>query len=101
MTESKKLDAYELKLSMYNKAHGRCEVCGKRIPFTEAQLAHRIPKTKNYLDIYGSDVINHPLNMAAVCSLKCNDAVLMKPATQPVKASELLHRIQEDLKRRK
>jgi 5-methylcytosine-specific restriction endonuclease McrA len=100
MTGSEKHDAYEQKLSMYNKAHGRCEVCGKRVTFAESQCAHRIPKTKNYLEMYGPDIIHHPFNLAITCE-KCNQKVLIKPATQPVKASELLHKIYNDLKRRK
>ena len=32
-------------------------------------------KTKPMLKRYGSDIINHPLNMVATCCLKCNSAV--------------------------
>ncbi len=39
------------------------------------QLAHRIPQKKENLRKYGADIIHHPLNMRAVCSLYCNGRV--------------------------
>jgi ketosteroid isomerase-like protein len=47
---------------------------------------------------YGKEVINHPLNLATVCSLKCNDAVLLDPKTHPIEARELIEKIKEELK---
>ena len=61
------------------------------------QLAHRIPKAKSYLKKYGKEVIHHKLNLATVCSLKCNDAVLLDPKTHPIEAQELIEKINEVL----
>ena len=60
------------------------------------QLAHKIPATKGYLKRYGKEVIHHPLNLATVCSLKCNDAVLLDPKTHPIEAEELIRRIKNE-----
>ena len=63
----------------------------------KVQLAHICPATKSYLKKYGKEVIHHPLNLATVCSLKCNDAVLLDPKTHPIEAKELIDRIKEAL----
>lgn len=51
---------------------GFCEVCGKELWYSY-QGAHRIANTKTNRSIWGSWIIDHPMNMAIVCSLKCND----------------------------
>lgn len=56
------------------------------------QLAHRIPKTKANLKKYGERIINHPINLVLVCSLRCNDSVLVgaaKPLTQRAIVEEI------------
>lgn len=53
---------------------GRCAVCGKSLDYSTAQGAHRIADTKANRRKWGSFIIDHPLNVAMVCSLKCNDA---------------------------
>ncbi|MHC1623303.1 MAG: hypothetical protein ACXQTR_01780 [Candidatus Methanospirareceae archaeon] len=73
-----------------------CEVCGKPVTLQTAQLAHRIPKTKGYIKRYGSEVIHHDLNIAVVCSLRCNSAVLLDPSTHPIEAQDLVQRIRHD-----
>ena len=75
----------------------KCEVCGKPLHLGNLQLAHICPATKGYLKKYGKDVINHPLNLATVCSLKCNDDVLLDPKTHPIEAQELMEKIKESL----
>lgn len=50
---------------------GICEVCGAPLG-TKAQGAHRIANTKSNRAKYGDLVIDHPLNIAMVCSLACN-----------------------------
>lgn len=90
-----KIKAYEQKERMYNKAKGRCYVCGKRLAFTECQLAHRFHR--GYIDIYGRDVMFHEFMMEITCP-DCNSKVLLSPAAHPVEAADLLHRIYDDLR---
>ncbi len=54
------------------KSNGVCEVCGT--PLVQMQGAHRIANTKANRAKYGSFVIDHPLNIAIVCSLACNQS---------------------------
>lgn len=53
---------------------GVCEVCGKQLSRSTWQGAHRIANTKANRNKYGALVIDHPLNIAIVCSLRCNDS---------------------------
>jgi len=58
---------------VYARAGYRCEICGAPLTLVaHPQLAHRIPKNTRNLARYGKRVINHPMNLAATCSLKCN-----------------------------
>ncbi len=78
-----------------------CPVCKKNMleEYCQPQWAHRIPQTKMNLKKYGAEVIHHIKNRVLVCSLKCNSAVLLSPATHPIEAEELVREIQEDLKK--
>jgi len=76
---------------------GKCQVCGVSLFGKIPQLAHRIPKKKAYLKKYGRAVIHHPLNLRVVCSLRCNSACLLDPATHPIEARELVRKIREAL----
>ena len=49
-----------------------CEVCGKTLTPGTWQGAHRIANTKPNRAKWGNFVIDHPLNIAIVCSLACN-----------------------------
>lgn len=51
---------------------GVCEVCGRVLTTSTWQGAHRIANTKPNRSHWGSWVIDHPLNIAIVCSLACN-----------------------------
>lgn len=51
---------------------GFCEICGKTLTAGTWQGAHRIANTKMNRQKFGSLVIDHPYNIAIVCSLKCN-----------------------------
>jgi hypothetical protein len=97
MTAREQQEMMEQKIRMLEDCQWECEVCGKAITLHTCQLAHRIPKTKHNLKTYGKRVIHHPFNLACVCGLKCNSAVLLNPATHPLSAKELLDDIQEDL----
>jgi hypothetical protein len=84
MTEREKFEANERKAYLVAKSGGRCEVCGDWLNIP--QLAHRIPRTKMYLKKYGPAIVHHDLNLAVVCSLRCNSAVNigMNPAAVSV-----------------
>ena len=49
-----------------------CEVCGKQLPHSNWQGAHRIANTEMNRKKWGSFIIDHPENIAIVCSLGCN-----------------------------
>ena len=93
MTERERFEYQENRIRLMIERGCTCEVCGKPLHLGNLQLAHRIPKAKRYLKLYGKEVIHHPLNLATVCSLKCNDAVLLDPKTHPIEAAELIRRI--------
>ncbi len=51
---------------------GVCEVCGRVLTPSTWQGAHRIANTKPNREHWGSWIIDHPMNIAIVCSLACN-----------------------------
>ena len=53
---------------------GVCEICGRVLTRSTWQGAHRIANTKTNRSKWGDLVIDHPLNIAIVCSLDCNHA---------------------------
>lgn len=95
MTLSEKITYTKIK--KLNENDSRCEVCGKLMSLADCQLAHRIPKTKYNLRTYGPEVIHHELNLACVCSLRCNSAVLLNLATRPVEGMALINTIKKEL----
>jgi len=97
MTERERFEYQENRIRLMIDRGCKCEVCGKPLTSSSLQLAHRIPKTKGYLKKYGKEVIHHTLNLATVCSLKCNDAVLLDPKTHPIEAQELIRKIKDAL----
>jgi hypothetical protein len=96
----KSQDILEMKIHMLAKQGGRCENCHRPLALSDCQLAHRIPQTKYNLRTYGKTVLHHEYNLAAVCSLRCNSAVLLSPATHPIEAAELVTKIQMSLERK-
>ena len=60
------------RLSALSVCGGVCEVCGKPLTNSTWQGAHRIANTKPNRTKWGSWIIDHPFNIAIVCSLKCN-----------------------------
>ena len=95
MTERERFVYQENRIRLMVERGCKCEVCGKPLHLGNLQLAHRIPKSKGYLKKYGKEVIHHPLNLATVCSLKCNGAVLLDLTTPPIEARELIRRIED------
>ena len=92
MTALEKLEANEKKIAMLDAVGWRCEVGGEPLTISTAQLAHRIPSTKSYINKYGAYIIHHRLNMAVTCA-KHNSYVLIDPKTHPVEAEALITRI--------
>lgn len=92
-TAREKLEAEEKKIRIYNIRAGVCEVCQKIIPYSQAQLAHRIGQTKVNLKKYGKETIHSFHNLALVCSLECNSKVDI--SMNPMKIEELLKEIRE------
>jgi len=91
LTFEQKEQAVEQKRLTREKQGNVCAVCGE--PFTTSdppEASHRIKK--GYADIFGYDVINHPLNVP-VCHKTCNSSVLIDPYTQTGK--DLLREIKE------
>lgn len=60
------------RLSALAVSGGVCEVCGKTLTNSTWQGAHRIANTKTNRTKWGAWIIDHPMNIAIVCSLKCN-----------------------------
>lgn len=97
MTERERFEFATEKIRLLSERGWKCEKCGKPLTAFDSQLAHRVPQTKGYLKKYGKKVIHHKLNMACVCSLKCNAAMLCDPKTRPIDAKRLLEKINEEL----
>jgi len=95
VTEREQLDYATQRIYLFLRAEGKCEVCGRRINSETMQLAHRIPQTKRNLKKYGKEVIHHPKNLRATCSLSCNSKVDIR--NHPVAQSNLLAEIEEEI----
>jgi hypothetical protein len=85
--EREKFTFAEKKQEIAESQEWRCYVCGDHLysdgkaPF----IAHKISKGKTNRQKYGSWVIDHRLNMAAVCSGPCNDAVNIGSSEGPIR----------------
>lgn len=63
----------ELRSYIFTRDAYRCRSCRLSVlRFGFPQIAHRIANTKANAKRYGQEVIDHPLNLAATCSLSCN-----------------------------
>ena len=75
----------------YIKAYTRddyvCQICNSRA----TQIAHRIGQGKLNRKIYGDYIIDHVVNLKAVCSLSCNTKVDV--TNNPVKREEVLKEV--------
>jgi 5-methylcytosine-specific restriction endonuclease McrA len=75
VTERQSFDMQEQRQEIFRRDGYTCQYCGESIyRFGNPQLAHRISQGVANIKRYGKAVIHHPLNMASVCSLRCNDA---------------------------
>jgi hypothetical protein len=78
MTERESFDLDIVRQRIFANALYRCEVCGGPLMrYGTPQLAHRVPKSKANLRKYGPARVHHERNLAPVCSLKCNSAVIV------------------------
>ncbi len=59
-------------LAIYERDKWVC-ICGNSVhQFGTPQIAHRLAQTKANLKKWGEEIIHHPINLVATCSLKCN-----------------------------
>lgn len=77
----------DTRLALLKRSKGRCEVCGKPfyLPESVFQLAHIVKQSKYNLKRYGKEIIHHPANMKAVCSLVCNSKADMGFADEKIR----------------
>lgn len=73
------------------RAEGRCEVCGAALKFP--QLAHRIPQRFRWIR---NEILNHPKNIAVVCSLACNDKASI--SNHPLEIKRLVSEIEKEVR---
>ena len=96
MTERQSFDMQEQRQEIFKRDGYTCQNCGESIyRFGTQQIAHRIGQGKANVKRYGKEVIHHPLNMASVCSLRCNDAMNIGFSTK--QADELAEKIKLEL----
>lgn len=96
MTARQKLEAEEKRQEIFARDGYLCRECGRSVhAFGTAQLAHRIAQTKSNKAKYGLEVIHHPLNLASVCSLRCNDA--QNIGFNPEACRELVEEIKKEI----
>jgi 5-methylcytosine-specific restriction endonuclease McrA len=96
MTERQSFDMQEQRQEIFRRDGYTCQNCGGSIyQFGNPQLAHRISQGVANIKRYGKAVIHHPLNMASVCSLRCNDAQNIGFSTK--QADELAEKIKLEL----
>jgi len=67
----------EMRRRIFERDEWACVVCGAPLSAGQPQLAHNIPKTVANIAKYGIAVIDNPLNLSSVESLKCNSACIV------------------------
>ncbi len=72
-----KQEANEQREELFAAAKWKCVVCGKPLRSGTPMLAHRVIRSKHNVAIYGSRIIDHPMNLVPVESLRCNDATIV------------------------
>lgn len=84
----------ELKRRIALDQNGLCAHCGRELQYPY-DLAHRISKSKVNLKLYGAEIIHHRINLRATHSGRCNDGVMVSPASNPVTAAEIIAEIRK------
>lgn len=75
MTAKAKFYAQEKRLELFAAADWKSVVSGEPLQSGVPQLAHRVARTRGALDKWGSEVVDHPLNLVPVRNLRENDFV--------------------------
>lgn len=96
LSTSEKMDALEDKIRLCISKGNRCEYCGELLPSNKLQLAHIVPKHKNFIERYSYEAINHKLNFKVTCSL-CNSKAMNEVAKSDHARAEHFKPIIEDL----
>ncbi len=86
----------ELKRRIATEQNGKCAFCGDPLEY-HYELAHRIPKHKWIIKEYGAAVIHHRINLRATHSGRCNDGVMVSPASNPVESEAIIAEIKKAL----
>lgn len=87
----------KMRQELFEKAGWLCEICGAPLASGQPQLAHRVPKTKTNLKRYGEDVIDHPLNLCPVESLRCNSSAIIHGAEERALVRRIRRHLDDDL----
>lgn len=96
MTERQRFDMQEQRQEIFKRDEYTCQTCGGSIyRFGNPQLAHKIGQGAANVKRYSKEVIHHPLNMASVCSLRCNDAMNIGQKTK--QADALAEKIKKEI----
>jgi len=80
MTQWERIEAK--RQEVFDRQGGRCFICGTPLAFHGFQLAHRIPQRKWCIERWGKAVIDHPMNVAGVCGLRCNARAQLDPVSK-------------------
>lgn len=96
MTEREKFRIAETKELVFDRDEYQCRTCRRSIyQFGSPQMAHRIAATEANIRKYGKEIIHHPLGLASVCCLACNDA--QNIGNKPVEADALAEEIRRQI----
>jgi len=91
MNQLAKFRANERRDELFAAADWLSVVSGEPLRSGIPQLAHRVARTRNNLAKFGTEVIDHNLNLVPVRDLKENDRCNI--GNRPLEANELLQRI--------
>lgn len=83
------------RIDIFDRDEWTCQICGQPLMTGVAQLAHRIGQRKQFVKLYGAEVIHHPLNLLSVCSLQCNSAADI--SNRPAEVAQLVNEIRSKL----
>ncbi len=94
LDEIERIEALKRQIAI--EQNGKCAFCGEELSYPY-ELAHRIPKHKWIIKECGADVIHHRINLRATHSGRCNDGVMVSPASNPVDSEAIIAEIKKAL----